>query len=131
MVYGASAISNLPASSYALSSYASSRLSFPVAPSAYIYAQFEHVSGVPVPEGGRGVAVSKLKILDVLIDQLSKIKQKPEPTYAAGGRLDDGQVDALIEQYETQIRGARAASAAMPYRSAPAAPAGLLFNLVA
>jgi len=77
------------------------------------------------------VTVSKLKILDVLIDQLSQIKKKPEITVGASGPMTDDHINALIEQYETQIRGVRAASVSMPYTPTPSAPPGALFNLVA
>jgi hypothetical protein len=104
-------------------------MSLPVASSNYIYSHFKHVSGTPAPEGVRGVTISKLKILDVLIEQLNQIKKQP----AAQQELSrpDDQIDALIEQYRSQIRQAQAASAAMPYTPHAAAPAGALFNLVA
>jgi hypothetical protein len=102
-------------------------MSLPVAPGSYIYSHFKHVSGTPAPEGTRGVAISRLKILDVLIDQLAQIKQRPGlPTDAS-----DERIDALIDQYRNQIRAAQAASAAMPYKPAPANSAGAIVNLVA
>jgi len=75
--------------------------------------------------------VSKLKILDVLIDQLSQLKKKADPSLRSTGTVSDDRLDALIEQYEKEIRGARAASVAMPYLPRPSAPAGAVFNLVA
>jgi hypothetical protein len=104
-------------------------MSLPVAPSSYIYSHFKHVSGVPAPEGVRGVAITKLKILDVLIEQLSRIKNQGD--IRAGGPVSDDRIDALIEQYESQIRQAKAASVSMPYNPAPQAPVGAVFNLVA
>jgi hypothetical protein len=103
-------------------------MSLPVAPSSYIYSHFKHISGVPAPEGVRGVTINKLKILDVLIEQLGQIKKRGD---IDAGPVSDDRIDALIEQYETQIRQAKAASAAMPYNPAPAAPLGAIFNLVA
>ena len=131
MVYASSAISNLNAASYAMGSYGGGRMALPVSRSSYIYSHFEHVSGIPAPEGTQGVAISKLKILDVLIDQLSQIKSKREPSVGASGEMTDERIDALIDKYETEIRGARAASAALPYRPKPSAPLGAIFNLVA
>jgi len=131
MVYNSSAIAYLPSAGYAVGAYASGRVALPVSPSQYIYSHFEHVSGVPAPEGTRGVSVSKLKILDVLIDQLAQLKRKPEPAYGSSGPISDERIDALIEQYETQIRGARASAARMPYATMPTAPAGAIFDLVA
>jgi hypothetical protein len=131
MVYGSSAITYLPSANYASGGYASGRISLPVPPAQYIYSHFEHVSGVPAPEGTRGVAVSKLKILDVLIEQLAQMKKRPDPSFGATGPITDDRIDALIEQYETQIRSARAVGAQMPYAPKPAAPSGAVFNLVA
>jgi hypothetical protein len=76
------------------------------------------------------VAISKLKILNVLIEQLGQIKKQPQAERNAAAPSDD-RIDALISQYEGQIKAARAANNAMPYIPAPAAPAGALFNLVA
>jgi hypothetical protein len=102
-------------------------MSLPVAPSSLIYSHFEHVSGVPAPDGSRGVTINKLKILNVLIEQLGQIKKQPRNA----GPLSDERIDALIEQYEGQIRSAQAANAAMPYKPRPAAPLGAVFSLVA
>lgn len=128
MIYGSAAIGSLPHSGYVARGYAQAKLAVPVAPASFIYSQFEHVSGVPAPEGTRGVSVSKLKILDVMIDQLSELKRRPD---IDRGSLSEERIDALIDQYQKEIRGARAASAALPYRAAPAAPAGVLVDLVA
>jgi hypothetical protein len=130
MVGGILRTSAFPTIGYAINASAGGKMSLPVAPSAYIYSHFRHVSGVPAPEGSRGVAISKLKILDVLIDQLARIKKKPESALTAD-TPSDGQIDALIGQYESQIRAARAASAAMPYNPAPPSPAGAVFSLTA
>jgi len=110
-------------------------LAFPVSPSCYIYSNFKHVSGIPAENGEPGVPLTKLKILDVLIDQLSQIKKSASqvPTGAQGDSIssDPRKIDALIEQYEKEIRAAIAESAAMPYKPYPSAPAGTLLNLVA
>jgi hypothetical protein len=102
-------------------------MSLPVSPGNYIYSHFKHVSGTPAPEGTHGVTINKLKILDVLIEQLSQIKKSPEPS--ADFSLSDKQIDALIEQYENQIRQARGAGG-VPYAAVPTAPMGTIFNLV-
>jgi hypothetical protein len=128
MIHRMTPSNTLPSIAYAINASQGGRMSLPVAPSNYIYSHFKHVSGVPAPEGVRGVAISKLKILDVLIEQLGQIKKRGE---GAGGPVSDDRIDALIEQYETQIRQAKAASLSMPYNPAPQAPAGAVFNLVA
>jgi hypothetical protein len=107
------------------------RASVPVAPAAYIYSHFEHVSGVPAPEGVKGVNLDKLKILDTLIGQLSRMKQQAEPLeFMAAGTDQDNEkrINTLIEQYQNQIRTTQAANANNPY-SAPAPLIGAIFNI--
>ncbi|GHV85420.1 hypothetical protein AGMMS50230_10280 [Spirochaetia bacterium] len=125
---GASALPNI---GYALTSSGSGRMSLPVSPSSYIYSHFKHVSGVPAPEGTRGVAITKLKVLDVLIEQLGQMKKQPAFNRDDAVSLSSGEIDALIEKYEGQIKAARAVNTVMPYAPAPQAPAGALFSLVA
>jgi hypothetical protein len=108
-------------------------MSLPVAPSAYIYSHFRHVSGVPAPDGVQGVTISKLKILDTLIEQLARMKKQPEPSYGPAGPVSEDHINAMIELYEGQIRAAKAAEAAVPYSPAAAAastPLGAVFSLV-
>jgi hypothetical protein len=119
-----------PSIGYAITAARIGKMSLPVSPSSYIYSHFEHVSGVPAPEGSRGVTITKLKILNVLIDQLSQIKKQPAPDNS-GISPSDERIDALISQYEGQIKAARAANSVMPYIPAPAAPSGALFSLSA
>jgi hypothetical protein len=45
--------------------------------------------------------------------------------------MSDDRINALIDQYESQIRQAQAANAAMPYKPTAAASSGAVFNLVA
>ncbi|MDR0443519.1 MAG: hypothetical protein LBH44_08950 [Treponema sp.] len=104
---------------------AAGRMSIPVSPSQYIYSHFKHVSGVPAPEGTQGVNISKLKIIDTLIEQLSKMKKQPAMDFGALSENDEKRIDALIKQYQSQIHAAQAAA---PYT--PAAPVtGALFNI--
>jgi hypothetical protein len=103
-------------------------MSLPVAPASYVYSQFKHVAGIPAPEGTQGVAITKLKVLDVLIEQMSQMKKQPNYNVQT---LSDDRIDALITQYEGQIKAANAANIVMPYTPAPQAPAGVLFSLSA
>ena len=117
----------LPNFGYALTA-GYGRMSLPVSPANYIYSQFEHVGGVPAPEGTNGVTITKLKILDVMIEQLNQMKKQPEMNTED---LSNEQIDAMISQYEGQIKAARAANAVMPYAPAPQAPSGVLFDIAA
>jgi hypothetical protein len=118
----------MPSLGYAITAVRSGRTALPVSPASYIYSHFEHVSGVPAPEGTPGVAITKLKILDVLIDQLSQIKKQPAADISGVSPPDD-RLDALISRYEGQIKAARTANSAMPYIPAPPVPSGLLFSM--
>jgi hypothetical protein len=129
MIGGISQASSFPSIGYAINASARGKMSLPVAQSAYIYSHFRHVSGVPAPEGTRGVAISKLKILDVLIEQLSRLKKTPDTGFTADAPSDE-RLNALIAHYESQIRTAQAANAAMPYKPTLPSSTGILFNLV-
>ena len=106
------------------------RLSLPVSPSLYIYSHFRHVSGTPAPEGVQGVDITRLKILDNIIEQLVRAKQQSAPNPSESIGRTDKQIDALIEQYQKQIQAIQAASTATQYVSFFQV-AGTLFNISA
>ena len=116
-----------PSIGYAMTAAQSGRMSLPVSPSSYIYSHFKHVSGTPAPEGTQGVNISKLKILDTLIEQLSKIKKMSSSDLGSLDASDENRINALIEQYQKQIKAAQVVT---PYT--PAAPVtGALFSISA
>jgi hypothetical protein len=121
-----------PSMGYAITiAQSNGRASVPVAPSAYIYSHFEHVSGVPAPEGVKGVNIDKLKILDTLIGQLSRMKQEPESpeSYVIGTDQDnEKRINNLIVQYQNQVRTTQAANANNPY-AASAPFVGAIFSI--
>ncbi|GHV94033.1 hypothetical protein AGMMS50293_03530 [Spirochaetia bacterium] len=116
-----------PSVGYAISASHGGRLSLPVSPSSYIYSHFKHVSGVPAPDGVQGVNISRLKILDTLIEQLARMKKQPQPHFGERGEDAEKRINALIEQYQSQIRAAQAASSAISF--APAAAPGAVLSL--
>ena len=120
-----------PSMGYAISASAmGGRASLPVAPGMLIYSHFKHVSGTPAPEGTTGVNISKLKILDTLIEQLSRIKNQAFTGSSEFGNMegsDEARINALIEQYQKQLKTAYSVSVYTP--AAPAA--GVLFNIAA
>jgi hypothetical protein len=92
-----------------------------------IYSHFKHVSGTPAPEGTSGVNISRLKILNTLIDQLEKMKSQPSADLGIINEQDENRVNALIDQYQQQIKTAQSAGI-----YTPAAPVtGALFNIAA
>jgi len=118
-----------PSIGYALTASSYGRTSLPVAPGMVIYSHFKHVTGTPAPEGTQGVNISKLRILDALIEQLSKLKSQSsaQTKSAVFGNLDgsdEARINALIEQYQKQLKAAQTVNV---YSAAP--PAGLLFNI--
>lgn len=95
-------ITNLnPYSYHVSSSGASGKLFVPVNPSSVIYAQFDHISGIAASEGQQGVSVSKIQILNTLIENLSRIKSNPNTPKTL--QVSEEQEDALIKNYQQQI----------------------------
>jgi len=127
MVGGISNIS-IPNLSYSVVNFG--KMSIPVDSSSLVYSQFEHVSGVPAPDGTQGISISKLNLLDVLIGQLSRIRQSApaQPQVQSTVNPYEG-VDALIEKLSSQIQQAKSASEVMPYNLSPNAGTGVLFSL--
>ncbi|ULQ60709.1 hypothetical protein K7I13_05405 [Brucepastera parasyntrophica] len=93
------------------------RTHIPVNPNQYMYSQFQYVSGVPAAKGENGVSIDKLRILNTLIENLVSMKQKNiHPEISSQGEMSDGQIDALIKQYQTQIKNAVAAAENLTYK---------------
>jgi len=114
-----------PTLGYAINASRDGRASLPVAPGLVIYSHFKHVTGTPAPEGTQGVNISKLRILDTLIEQLSKMKSQNNMDFGNLNGNDEQRINALIEQYQKQLKAAQNVSI-----YTPAAPAtGALFNI--
>jgi len=116
-----------PSMGYVISAARDGRMSLPVAPSMLIYSHFKHVSGTPAPDGMQGVNISKLRILDTMIEQLNQMKKQPSIDFSTLSESDDRRINLLIDQYQKQIKAAQAVS-----HYTPAAPiTGALFNISA
>ncbi|MDR2940984.1 MAG: hypothetical protein LBV17_00115 [Treponema sp.] len=127
MSIGAISNNSIPNIGYAITASMSGRTSIPVSQNMLIYSHFKHVSGTPAPEGTKGVNISKLKILDTLIEQLSKMKSQSSAEINNLSESDEKRINALIDQYQKQIKAAQAA----PIYT-PATPVtGSLFNIAA
>lgn len=74
-----------------------------------VFSQFKHVEGVPAGNGP-GYSVSKLQVLDILIDRLVKLNEKASvrqvPEDVAG--LPEAAVDALIQDLAHKLKTAAA-----------------------
>lgn len=113
------------------SAQAGGRTYIPVKPSEFLYSQFQYVAGIPAANGQEGVTVDKLKILNTLIDHLISMKQKNVmPKVGGSAELSTDQIDALIKQYQEQIKTATAQAENLPYQPAPI-QTGIAVNLVA
>ena len=115
----------IPTPSYTAANYG--KMALPVESASLIYSHFEHVSGIPAPEGTQGVAISKLNLLDVLIGQLNRIKKDVSIEFSEIV-VDD--LDAQIENLKSQIKQAQVANEMMPYNPFPVVETGILFNLL-
>jgi len=111
-------------------SMSGSKLYVPVSPAAVIYAQFDHVSGVAARGKQPGVSISKIQILNTLIEHLSKIKTTPQPDKTL--EMSPEQADVLIKNYQAQIQTAVQIAKTEPYALAGVQPqTGALFSLEA
>lgn|SRR5574344_63167 len=105
---------------------ASGKLYVPVSPAAVIYAQFDHISGIAAGHGENGVSVSKIQILNSLIEHLSAMKNMPKSDVTG---ISDKQADVLIKNYQKQIQQAVHDT---PFMLSGARPqAGALFTIQA
>jgi hypothetical protein len=120
-----------PSIGYAISVSQGGRMSLPVPESSYLYSHFKHVSGVPAPEGIEGVNIDRLKILNTLIEQISRMKNEPVPAVELADTVEqenEKRINSLIDQYQNQIRHMQTASANNPY--APQSPQlGAIFSI--
>ena len=126
-------MTNLSSYSYNFvsSSSVSSKLYVPVKPSNVIYAQFNHISGVAAKNGQTGVSISKIRILNSLIENFTRLKtnsaNNPEVKET---NLSSEQVDALIKTYQEKLESALAMSEVTPYvLQAKSSISGQLFSL--
>ncbi len=120
-----SSVGNMNAFSYsALSSGGSGKLYVPVNKSALLYSHFSHVSGVATQNNQSGVSISKIRILNSLIENLTSSKnvaaEQEKITH-----MSDEQVDVLIQKYQKQIQQAAASQYIMPGSQIQA---GLIFS---
>jgi len=121
---------SIPSLGFAVNVPAGEKAALPVAPSDLVYSHFKHINGVPAPAGSHGVTISKLNILDILIDQMSQINKTKNPVTGPDPASGEGGLDALINSYMTQIKQSKDANAVMPYITAASAETGSLFNLL-
>jgi len=106
------------------------RVSLPVAPSQILYANFEHVGGIAASPGEPVVTIDRLKILDTLIDRLSRMKSEPLAAREKPEGMSDEHIDALIQQYGSELRS-KALAPTVAYSFPAPVESGMLFSLAA
>jgi hypothetical protein len=104
------------------------KLFVPVSPSAVIYSQFDHVSGVAARQGQNGIPVNKIRILNTLLDQLITMKRGAVKRPVAMPR--ETEIDGHIQNYQTQISALVKQAHRNPYLLPGATPlSGAVFSI--
>jgi hypothetical protein len=112
-----------------VSSSGHGKLYVPVAQQNVIYAHFDHVTGVAAKPNQQGVSISKIQILNSLLNQLISMKNQPKINVAPEN-MDDSQLDALIQSTQSKIQTNIQVAQATGYGLAGVAPeAGAVFSL--
>jgi len=108
------------------------RATVAVNPANYIYSHFKHVSGVPAPDGMHGATVSKLKILDTIIERLSQARRQKilseDSEFDRAVPQSEAALDAKILALKTELEQSAAQSA--PYTTAASIPGGSFFSIL-
>ena len=96
-------IGNIGTFSYSSMVSSAGKLYFPVSKTALLYSHFDHVSGVAASSGQNGVSISKIRILNSIIERLSSIKNEPKESITD---ISEEQADALIKVFQQQMQQA-------------------------
>lgn len=114
-----------------ISGGAGGKLYVPVNQALLLYSHFDHVSGFAANSGQNGISISKIRILNTLIERLTAAKSGAVKNTEAAPQSPE-QLDALIENYQQQLRQTVKAAEVTPYMLAGARPeTGMLFTLTA
>lgn len=106
------------------------RVSVPVRPSQTVFAQYRHISGTPASTGQSTVPLSRVQLLNSLIDNLQRMKKTPG--YSSDtAKTSPERADALIKQYASELHQAMKATPVPFGTMGGASGSGLVFNLTA
>lgn len=117
-----------------------SKLYVPVSPASVIYAQFDHISGVAAASHQNGISVSKIQILNSLLNQLITMRAQSSSTSESENlnidsiqnNSSNSHIDQLIKNYQRQILETVETAQSTGYGLAGASPeAGVLFDITA
>ena len=132
MISAFSVNASMPSVSYrsAIISSGLEKIYVPVRPSNVIYTQFDHVAGVAARPNQAGVTVSKVQILNSLIDQLVSMKSNPVNAKKAVQEMPAKQIDVLINDYQAMLKTTMQMAQATGYGLSGATPStGVLFAI--
>jgi hypothetical protein len=120
-----SSIGNMNAFSYStVISNGAGKVYVPVNKSSLLYSHFSHVSGVATKDNQNCVSISKIRILNSLIENLTSAKNVDVEKEKVA-HMSDEQVDVLIQKYQKQIQQAAASQFSLPGSHVQA---GLIFS---
>jgi hypothetical protein len=80
----------------------------------FMFVRLKHVVGVPSAVEGQGISISKLQILDALIERLVRVKGAG-PDVEALKKPDAKGIDAAISSAKSQLDAEISHTAATPY----------------
>lgn len=100
----------------------------PVKKSVLIYSHLDHVSGVAAKSGQAGVSITKLQLLNALIDHASSIDSSSQNINKSMENVSEAQMDSMIKNLHSKIQTA----IKTPYALTGAKPVpGELFSIQA
>ncbi len=107
--------------------YSAGKVALPV--DGALYARFRHIQGVPSSGAGNGYSISKLQVIDLLVDRLVQLRgrdvETPRPE-------NDADAIDVITKLAGQIHSEfTSANSVTRFFAAGVAESGLVFDLVA
>jgi len=118
-------ISSLQITRYSRSGH---RMSVPVKPSQTVFAQYRNISGVAASSGQNTVPLSRVQLLNSLINNLQKMKQGIKNESA---NLSPQRADALIKIYASELHQAMKSTPAAFGTAVGSSGSGMVFSLSA
>lgn len=100
------------------------RMFVPVRPMHTVYAQYRHISGRPAVGGQKTVSLSRIQLLNSLINNLQRIQRDP-----SGFRVSEEHSDALIQKYAAELHQAMKSIPESFGTLGGAAHAGMVFSI--
>ncbi|MCK5735675.1 MAG: hypothetical protein KAH21_04310 [Spirochaetaceae bacterium] len=120
-------ISSLQISRYSRTGH---RMTVPVKPSQTVFAQYRNISGTPASSGQSTVSLSKVQLLNSLINNLEKMKHSPGYN-SETSKTSPERADALIQQYASELHQVMKSTPVAFGTSGGSSGSGIVFNLSA